>query len=102
MKREETFNFAAGPSTMPRSVLEKAASELLTYRGTGMSDRLILAAEELARAMGIASVRVDTHRRNGAMKKLLSRCGYQFRGNVLYGVGEGHDPRRQAFEKILK
>ena len=72
------------------------------YRGTGMSDRLILAAEELARAMGIASVRVDTHRRNGAMKKLLSRCGYQFRGNVLYGVGEGHDPRRQAFEKILK
>ena len=37
MKREETFNFAAGPSTMPRSVLEKAASELLNYRGTGMS-----------------------------------------------------------------
>ena len=37
MKREETFNFAAGPSTMPRSVLEKAAGELLNYRGTGMS-----------------------------------------------------------------
>ena len=72
------------------------------YRGTGMSDRLILAAEELTRGMGIGSVRADTHRRNGAMKKLLSRCGYRFRGNVLYGVGEGHDPRRQAFEKILK
>ena len=37
MKREEVFNFAAGPSVMPRSVLEKAAQELLNYRGTGMS-----------------------------------------------------------------
>ena len=35
--REECFNFAAGPSTMPRSVLERAAGELLNYRGTGMS-----------------------------------------------------------------
>lgn len=37
VKREECFNFAAGPSTMPQSVLERAAKELLNYRGTGMS-----------------------------------------------------------------
>ena len=37
MNREEIFNFAAGPSVMPRSVLERAAAELLNYRGTGMS-----------------------------------------------------------------
>ena len=37
MKREEVFNFAAGPSTLPQSVLERAAGELLNYRGTGMS-----------------------------------------------------------------
>ena len=72
------------------------------YRGTGMADHLMKAAEELSRSMGIMDVRVDTHRHNGAMKKLLDRCGYQFRGNVLYRVGEGHDPRRQAFEKVLK
>ena len=72
------------------------------FRGSGMADHLMRAAEELARAMGIPDVRVDTHRHNGAMKKLLDRCGYQFRGNVLYAVGEGHDPRRQAFEKVLK
>ena len=72
------------------------------FRGTGMSDRLILAAEELTRGWGIGAVRADTHRHNEAMKKLLRRCGYQYRGNVIYGVGEGHDPRRQAFEKILK
>ena len=37
MTREEVFNFAAGPSTMPTSVLEKAARELLNYKGTGVS-----------------------------------------------------------------
>ncbi|MBQ7474196.1 MAG: 3-phosphoserine/phosphohydroxythreonine transaminase [Oscillospiraceae bacterium] len=37
MKRQEVFNFAAGPSTMPQSVLEKAAAELLNYNGSGMS-----------------------------------------------------------------
>ena len=37
MKREEVFNFSAGPSVLPESVLVKAASELVNYRGTGMS-----------------------------------------------------------------
>lgn len=37
MEREEVFNFAAGPSAMPQSVLERAQRELLNYRGTGMS-----------------------------------------------------------------
>ena len=54
------------------------------------------------RAMGVDDLRADTHRHNEAMKKLLRRSGFQFRGNVLYNVGEGHDPRRQAFEKVLK
>ena len=73
------------------------------YRGTGMADRLVRAAEELTRAMGFSDIRADTHRHNEAMKKLLGRNGYQFRGNVtLSSVGEGHDPRRQGFEKVLK
>ena len=37
MDRQNAFNFAAGPSTMPQSVLEKAAAELLNYNGSGMS-----------------------------------------------------------------
>ena len=37
MERSEVFNFSAGPSVLPQSVLEKAASELVNYRGTGMS-----------------------------------------------------------------
>jgi phosphoserine aminotransferase len=31
------FNFSAGPSTLPEEVLKKAASEMLDYRGSGMS-----------------------------------------------------------------
>ncbi len=31
------FNFAAGPSTLPQSVLEIAQKEFLNYQGTGMS-----------------------------------------------------------------
>ena len=37
MNRQETFNFSAGPSCLPTEVLEKAASELVNYRGSGLS-----------------------------------------------------------------
>ena len=32
-----TFNFSAGPSTLPRAILEEARDELLDYGGTGIS-----------------------------------------------------------------
>jgi phosphoserine aminotransferase len=35
MKR--VYNFAAGPATLPETVLKKAADEMLDYKGTGMS-----------------------------------------------------------------
>lgn len=37
MTRSEVYNFAAGPSVMPRKALERAQKELLNYGGTGMS-----------------------------------------------------------------
>ena len=37
LRREEVFNFAAGPSVMPEAALQRAAAELLNYRGSGMS-----------------------------------------------------------------
>ena len=37
MSRENTYNFAAGPSVLPTEVLQTAASEMLDYRGCGMS-----------------------------------------------------------------
>ena len=37
MKYGRTFNFSAGPAMMPEPVLEEIASEVLNYRGSGMS-----------------------------------------------------------------
>ena len=31
------FNFCAGPATLPEAVLKQAQSEMLDWRGTGMS-----------------------------------------------------------------
>ncbi|MCJ7832645.1 MAG: 3-phosphoserine/phosphohydroxythreonine transaminase, partial [Actinobacteria bacterium] len=36
-EREQTWNFAAGPATLPVPVLEQARDELLSYGGSGMS-----------------------------------------------------------------
>lgn len=71
------------------------------WRGTGLSDLLMQEVERLARESGAHGVRADTHRHNGAQKKLLERHGYRFCGNILCDE-PGHDPRRQAFEKLLK
>lgn len=37
MKREEVFNFSAGPSALPTEVLEIAGRDILNYSGTGTS-----------------------------------------------------------------
>ena len=60
MKR--VFNFSAGPSMLPLPVLEKAAADLVSYQGTGMSvmemshrspayDAIIKEAERLLREL---------------------------------------------------
>ena len=86
---------------VPYAVLHRSAVGA-EYRGTGMADRLIAAAEKIAREAGFTDLRADTHRHNEPMKALLKRCGFQYRGNILVTVGEDHDNRRLAFEKVLK
>ena len=84
----------------PYAVLHRSMVEF-TFRSSGMSDKLIEAAEELTRSFGLGCIRVDTHRKNKPMRALLLRHGFEFRGNVLVTSEPGHDPRRQAFEKLL-
>ena len=85
---------------MPYAVAHRSAVKS-DFRGTGTSKALLDAVEALAREMGATAVRTDTHRKNKAMKELLGKCGYRFAGNVMVTSEPGHDPRRQAFEKIL-
>lgn len=71
------------------------------YKGSGISKELIRASQERCRELGLRSIRSDTHKKNKPMQQLLRDNGFRYRGNVLVEE-EGHDPRRQAFEKILK
>lgn len=72
------------------------------YRGTGMSRYLMRCVEQQAAAFERRCIRADTHRKNKPMQTLLRECGYRYRGNVTVDSEPGHDPARQAFEKILK
>ena len=36
MKYGRTYNFSAGPATMPEAVLEEVRDEMMNYRGSGM------------------------------------------------------------------
>lgn len=74
---------------------------LAEYRGSGLSGKVMELAENLAREKGISSIKVDTHKKNKAMGTLLKKCGYKYCGNVILQSEEGHDGRRQAFEKLL-
>ncbi len=86
---------------LPCCVLHRCAIDG-AFGGTGFSDALIAAAEDCARALGAAVMRVDTHRKNKPMQRLLQRHGYAYRGNVAVYAGSGdHDTRRKAFEKAL-
>lgn len=69
------------------------------FRGTGLSQRLIEAAVELAGERGAECIRTDTHRKNKPMQRLLKDTGFNYRGNMLCSSEPGHDPARQCFEK---
>ena len=86
---------------VPCCVLHRAAVAK-EYRGSGMSQALMRCADEQARRYGLKCIRVDTHRKNKPMQNLLRESGYRYRGNILVEAEPGHDPHRQAFEKLLK
>lgn len=67
-----------------------------TIRGKGYASLLLLHAEKLARSRGIYSLRVDTHEDNRAMLRLLSKNGFDYRGDVYYGT-----TKRVGYEKVL-
>ena len=86
---------------LPYCVLHRCAVAK-EYRGSGAAQALIRCVETQARVYGRKCIRVDTHRKNKPMQNLLRESGFRYRGNILVDAEPGHDPHRQAFEKILK
>ena len=86
---------------MPYCVLHRAAVAA-GYRGGELAEYMMKCVEKQAETYGLRCIRVDTHRKNKAMQRLLRGSGYRYRGNVQVLVEPGHDSARQAFEKLLK
>lgn len=113
-KVEAFFSLCAGPDEAYSEITDGKWSDDLPYlalhriavsseyRGCGLSDLIISSAEELTKKAGLKRLRADTHKKNKAMQRLLSRNGFRYRGNLLVRAGEGHDPRRMAYEKRIK
>ena len=66
-------------------------------RGTGLARALLQAAEELIQSRGFYAIRVDTHRQNMPMQRLLTRHGFQPCGIIYLQDGS----ERIAFDKAL-
>lgn len=89
------WQFGDAYLTIHRMALDDA------HRGGGLASRMLEEAAALARENGRASLRVDTHAGNAAMRRFLEKQGFVFRGWVRYAV-RGGDPMRVAYEKRLE
>ena len=66
-------------------------------RGSGISTAIINYAAEVAYSMGRTSLRIDTHRGNAVMRRMLEKHGFVHCGSIYLENGD----HRVAYEKIL-
>lgn len=71
------------------------------HRGKGLGVMLISLGDDIARSLGLSSIRVDTHENNRTMRSALEKCGYQHRGRVFLIVPGDRRPERVVYEKLL-
>ncbi|WP_066870802.1 GNAT family N-acetyltransferase [Clostridium mediterraneense] len=67
------------------------------YKGLGLSSEIIKKAEKMCLEREVHSIKVDTHKDNLSMQKLLKKNNFKYCG-VIY-VSDG--TARVAFEKLL-
>jgi GNAT superfamily N-acetyltransferase len=66
-------------------------------RGSGLSTAVLNYAADAAKSLGRASLRIDTHRGNVVMRRMLERHDFEHCGSIYL---EGGD-HRVAYEKVL-
>ena len=70
-------------------------------RGRGVAGFIYAGASELARALGAASIRVDTHPQNLSMQRAMTKAGFVFCGELLLVEGDEAGDRRYGYELLL-
>ena len=66
-------------------------------RGSGLSGQIIAYATEFATNLGRKSLRIDTHRGNVVMRRMLEKNGFLHCGTIFLESGD----ERVAYEKII-
>ena len=79
------------------SVHRFCVSQELNGRGIGSAFMREIFAH--FKSIGVRSVRIDTHRANKPMRRMLEKCGFRAVGIVL--VPEPFDPERIAYEYAI-
>ena len=67
-------------------------------RGSGLSGKIIEYASDFAQNLGRKSLRIDTHRGNLIMRRMLEKNGFMFCGIIYLENGD----ERVAYERVLK
>ena len=67
------------------------------YKGAGLASKIIGNIEQMCLSRDVHSIRVDTHRRNASMQRLLEKNGFLYCG-IIYLDDRSE---RIAFEKIV-
>lgn len=67
-------------------------------KGKSLAVRIIEFVQEDAKAKGMESIRIDTHRKNKSMRKMIEKSGFEYCGIIYLEDGS----ERIAFEKLIK
>lgn len=67
------------------------------YKGMALSSKIINYTEEICRERNVNSIKVDTHKDNISMQKLLEKNDFKYCGKIILNDGA----ERIAFERIL-
>lgn len=94
---EEAYEALRGTwkSIQPYAVIHRLAVDN-AHKGQGLASLLFSHGEELCRARGIHSVKIDTDEDNAAMKHLMEKNGYFYCGVITFDNSE-----KIAFEKLV-
>ena len=83
-------------SDEPYGAIHRIAVEK-NHKGSNLASIMIREMEELCRERNVRSLRVDTHRDNQSMKRMLQKNGFHYCGVIFLADGSP----RGAWEKVL-
>ena len=67
------------------------------HRGKGIAEQIMHYAAEFAQDKGISALRIDTHRGNAVMRRMLEKNGFSHCGTIFLKDGSP----RVAYDKLL-